>query len=87
MVDAGRGWNCTAYGPDLPMPDPCFFEAVQVCGSLDECRRRMKAERQRVFDRIQERAAAGDPAFTYLAAEFTSPEQLLNAEDEPAEGV
>jgi len=37
----------------------------------------MTEERQRVFGRIHELAAAGDEVSAFLAEEFTDPEQLL----------
>jgi hypothetical protein len=74
-----RDWCCSAYGPEVPVA--CFFEAQSACASLDECHRRMKAERQRVFHRINELAAGGDPFWANLEQEFPSPSGLLNADE------
>ena len=74
-------WDCGAYGPDLREQGAlCFVSGElgkRVCGSRDECRETMAAERLRVFRRINERAAQGDPDMAYLAEEFTDPSQLL----------
>lgn len=82
-----RGWFCEAYGGDVPsMTELCFVEAAAGrCPDRETCGAKMQAERQRVFDVIQTGAAAGDPDMAYLAGEFTSPDQLLNAEpdDDP----
>ena len=79
-------WTCEAYGPDgVDVGAVCFFTGQlhhRICGSQDECSRRMAAERQRVFDRIHEAAAAGDPTAAFLAGEFTSPDQLLGGGQE-----
>ena len=75
----GRGWFCVAYGPELP--ESCFFEqAGPACVDLGQCEQRMKVERQRVFRRMQELAAHGDPVWADLADEFASPEDLLDAD-------
>jgi hypothetical protein len=39
------------------------------------------AERQLVFSRVQDLAAAGDPAAIHLEAEITSPGQILDTEE------
>lgn len=81
-----RDWSCSAYGPGVPAL--CFFEqASSVCADLAECTARMGDERKRVFRRMQELAAHGDPVWADLADEFTSPEDLLDASpDERPEG-
>ncbi len=83
----GQDWDCTAYGPEGRSFGALCFRSGQLgaraCGSLAECEQVMEAERQRVYARIQEGAAAADPDMVYLAGEFTSPDQLLNA-DSPA---
>jgi hypothetical protein len=81
-----QAWDCEAYGPDLPKDlASCFFEKVRHCDSLAECSARLESERQRMFQRINELAAAGDPDFAFLEGEFTNPEQLLggDASEEP----
>ena len=75
-----RDWACTAYGPEVPAT--CFFqEAGETCTSLEQCQERMKGERQRVYRRMQELAAHGDPMWADISDEFTNPEGLLNADD------
>lgn len=86
-------WPCEAYGPEgLEHGARCFMAAgtgvlpafspgaARVCGSPAACHENMAAERQRVFQRIQELAAGGDPIGLELAEEFTSPEQLLGGD-------
>jgi len=74
-------FDCEAYGPapEMGVAALCFFAnpGSRVCAGPSVCHTRMTAERQRVFARIQEMAAAGDPDGAYLAGEFTSPDQLL----------
>jgi hypothetical protein len=75
-------WDCEAYGPPAGIGYAlCFFAepGERECASVAVCHSRMAAERLRVFNRIQEMAAAGDPDAVYLAGEFSSSEQLLNA--------
>ncbi|HWD80118.1 MAG TPA: hypothetical protein VG497_14580 [Kribbella sp.] len=86
MTAAGgpaKGWDCDAYGPDLPpgLGDLCFYDQIERCTSEAQCHLRMAGERQRVFRRINELAAAGDPTGEFLAGEFTNPSQLLGADD------
>lgn len=76
-------WDCDAYGPDQKAAGArCFFagRGNRLCCTQDECRTRMAAERERLFARIHELAADGDPTWTYLAGEITRPEQLLGGE-------
>lgn len=73
-------FDCEAYGPDVaPLGVLCFFAGTgaRACSSAAVCHQAMAAERERVFARIGELAATGDPDFTYLAGEFTDPRQLL----------
>lgn len=74
-------WDCDAYGPEArEFGALCFFTGEpgpRVCPSLAVCREAMTAERQRVFSRISELAAAGDPVAAYLAEEFPRPEMIL----------
>jgi hypothetical protein len=85
-------WDCDAYGPEGTLAGAlCFFAGglgTRVCTSPEECREKMATERQRLWQRIQDRAARGDPDMVHLAAEFTGPEQLLGGEqaDEDASG-
>jgi hypothetical protein len=85
----GADWWCEAYGPPpeeaggMRWPR-CWLSAREgrVCSSREACAEVMTGERQRVFRRIQETAAAGDEAGRFLAETFTNPDQLLNADDE-----
>jgi hypothetical protein len=80
MTGPGAPWGCDAYGPEgREVGALCFFAASgqRTCASLTVCRERMTAERQRVWQRIQEGAARGEPDMVYLASEFTAAEQLL----------
>lgn len=81
MTETADSFDCEAYGPDgREVGALCFFAGelhARVCISPAECHDAMAAERQRVFRRIRERAAEGDPDMAYLAEVFTSPEQLL----------
>jgi hypothetical protein len=87
-------WDCEAYGPEAAAHGArCFFAELgeRVCTSLAGCREAMAAERRRVWSRIQEMAAQGDPAGEFLAEAFSGPEQLLGggtgtAEDRGEEG-
>jgi hypothetical protein len=78
------GWDCSAYGPGAAEVGALCFLAGdrRVCADLGECKRVMTSERQRVFARISELAAAGDQVAIYIAAEFTHPDQLLNPASE-----
>lgn len=83
----GTDWPCAAYGPDgLAHGARCFRAGEpgqRICASRAECKEAMASERQRVFRRINELAAGGDPDFAALDAEFASPDELLNADDDP----
>lgn len=73
-------WACPAYGADgAAVGAICFFADLheRSCTSEAVCHGRLAVERRRVFRRITEMAAAGDPVGEYLAAEFTSPDHLL----------
>jgi hypothetical protein len=53
-----------AYGPDAPPAAVCFVGGDRrVCGDPGTCSATMHAERQRVYRRISELAAAGVPGF------------------------
>jgi hypothetical protein len=82
-------FNCAAYGPEgREVGALCFVSGdrgKRVCASLIECHVVMAAERQRVFRRIRELAAAGDPVCVELAREFTDPGQLLGGDDSTGE--
>jgi hypothetical protein len=76
----GRMWACEAYGDEgESFGALCFVAAAgeRSCASLAECREVIAAERQRVFQRINELAANGDPDAAYLADEFPDPGKLL----------
>jgi hypothetical protein len=72
-------WACHAYG-EGPCAHLCFFIAAgRTCDTEQECDTRMVAERQRLYQRIQENHAADpdNPNWAHLVAEITSPEELL----------
>jgi hypothetical protein len=80
MADHVAEWDCEAYGPEVRHVGAlCFFAELhdRVCSSPEECTAKMAGERQRVFRRINELSAAGNPAAAYLEAEFKHPDQLL----------
>ncbi|WP_280396017.1 hypothetical protein [Nocardia brasiliensis] len=73
-------WYCEAYGPELAeIGVVCFFVEARghACNGSDECGRLMAARRQQLFQRVNELAALGDEAGTYLAEQITHPEQVL----------
>lgn len=86
-------WWCEAYGPP-PEGDRqaaegawprCFLESEPVqrrCPDPAACSATMAVERVRVHARIHELAADGDPVAELLAADFPTPDGLLNARDE-----
>src|ERR1700737_1406011 len=81
MAAMADDFDCEAYGPEgREVGALCFFAGelgARVCASQDECRDAMTAERRRVFRRINEMAAHGDPAAVDLAETFTYPARLL----------
>lgn len=83
---AAGGWDCEAYGPKgTEIGALCFIAGElgeRVCRTAGECSDQTGSERRRVFRRINELAAAGDPDFAYLAGQFTSPDQLLGGAGE-----
>ena len=74
-------WACDAYGAEGgEVGAMCFGSPTtgeRVCESLAECMAFMATERQRVFRRVSERAAAGDPVAEMLEAEFAGPDEIL----------
>jgi hypothetical protein len=83
-------WDCEAYGPKgREVGATCFFapSGQRTCASLTVCHERMSAERQRVWQHIQDGAARGDPDMVYLASEFTAAEQLLGGGVIPEDGT
>jgi len=79
-VTARGSWSCHAYG-EGPCAHLCFFASSgRLCVSEQECDDRVAAERVRLFDLIQQRARQNpcDASWAALAAEFTSPDLLLN---------
>lgn len=80
---AAEDWPCEAYGPEgLEHGARCFFADQQdrSCVDPEDCRAHLTFERRRVYRAIQELAADGDPVAAMLAAEFTSPNQLLGGD-------
>ena len=82
---AAGDWSCEAYGDDGRAVGALCFRAadlgVRVCGSPGECAGVMAAERQRVFRRLNELAASGDPIAADLAEDFPGPGHLLGGPD------
>lgn len=78
---AAAAWDCGAYGAEgREVGALCFFSpelGERDCRSADQCAERMTGERQRVYGRIGEMAAAGDPTGEFLAEAFGSPDDLL----------
>lgn len=75
-------WPCEAYGPDPEVVEAgaiCFIGDLgkRVCESPRQCHEVMATERARVFTRINELAADGDPTAAYLAEQFGTPQNLL----------
>ena len=74
-------WNCEAYGPEGATHGALCFIAgdlgKRVCTSPDVCHEVMTDERRRVYGRISELAAHGDPVGKDLAETFGSPDQIL----------
>lgn len=82
-------WSCEAYGQEgNELGALCFIAGDlgrRVCESPKACHAAMTQERQRVFDRINEMAADGDPTAVYLAGEFGSPEEILGGDESTAD--
>lgn len=78
-------FDCEAYGPEAAEAGAlCFVPGalgVRVCLTREICTLTMARSRRRLFQRIQELAAAGDETAAYLAEEFTGPEQLLGGSE------
>jgi hypothetical protein len=57
----------------------CFVSSLfsRSCLNLVVCKIEMTAGRQAVYQRICERAAAGDPTFAALAEVITSPDAIF----------
>jgi hypothetical protein len=86
MSTTGTEWDCEAYGPEPAKIGAVCFRSGElgkrVCADPGECHTAMTAERQRVYGRISELAAAGTPWAADLAETFARPGQLLGGEDE-----
>jgi hypothetical protein len=80
-------FECEAYGDGgREVGAVCFIagpEQVRVCPTIEACHLVMTSQRQQLYDRIQELAAAGDETAIYLAGEFSSPGQMLGGPDAP----
>lgn len=69
-------WACVAYGRVPAFA--CFFSEVgRVCRSDQECETSIAAERQRVWRKIEEGAAAGDPYMVAMSKEITGPDDIF----------
>jgi len=80
-------WYCQAYGPEpAKIGALCFLArelGQRVCGSPDECKAVMTAERQRIYRRVNELAACSDdPTWADLAETFGTPERILGGEED-----
>ncbi len=78
MSGAGE-WDCEGQPPGgSAIGALCFIAelGVRVCDSPAACARAMTAARQRLYARISELAAAGDPVGAYLEQEFPGPPAL-----------
>ncbi|MER5608266.1 hypothetical protein AB0F93_03415 [Micromonospora tulbaghiae] len=88
MTDAAAAndsWDCPAYGPGGKGIGAICFVAEpghRACRTEQECGQALTRVRQRVYRRMNERAAAGDPTFAYLADQFGSPTEILGGPDE-----
>jgi hypothetical protein len=84
VLDAAP-FDCEAYGAEGAAHGALCFVAgevgARVCANFRQCAATMRAARQQLFDRIQQRAATGDPIGVALAEQFTRPEQLLGGDD------
>lgn len=81
---SAEGWPCEAYGVlGLQVGARCFIAAqlhTRDCTGPAECAAIMQDARRKLFRRLQELAATGDPVAVALAAEFSDPSQLLGGE-------
>jgi len=79
-------WDCGAYGPEGRAAGALCFVAgepgTRACASPAACRQVLSAERQRMFSRISELAAQGDPDAACLAEAFPRPGMLLGGDDD-----
>ena len=85
MGNKKRRWHCEAYGPELDEIRPehaphCFWDEIDPCQVQVQCRVRMHFERERVYQRLVELAAAGDDTAKFLLDDVHGPEDLLSVE-------
>lgn len=81
-VGPGKDWHCVAYGEDGG--SWCFMQEVgPPCAALSICTELMAVERQRVWQKIQEGAATGDPDMKYLDENISGPDELLGGSNTP----
>ncbi|WP_306358661.1 MULTISPECIES: hypothetical protein [unclassified Nocardia] len=81
-------WHCEAYGPEAAAAGALCFVAdlhERVCRDQQQCHQTVAAERARIFQRINERAADGDPVMRYLAEELARPDQILGGDSDTSE--
>lgn len=79
-------WDCEAYGPEATaqLGPMCFFALSDPCHSETECKTRLIAERQRVFNRMRELAGSDGPdaeAYRMVLEGISRPDQLLGGPD------
>lgn len=75
-------WPCEAYGFERgeQVGAWCFIAGqlhARVCGTPADCAAAMTLQRQRIFRRMHELAAAGDPVWADLSNDFTNPDQIF----------
>lgn len=83
---AGSGWECEAYGDGASaFGARCFMAPVgeRFCDAPDTCHEVVAIARLEIWQRMQARAAEGDPVFVELAREFTSPDQIMSSREAP----
>lgn len=88
---AGRevpDWPCRAYGDDPAVTELgawCFVAELFTRTCMDRlvCALEVNAAGQRIYRRISELAATGNPTSEYLAEIFTSPDVIFGGDSEP----
>ena len=77
-------WACEAYGRSaLQYGMLCFFAATdaRTCATHAQCHAMMNMERERVWRRLHELAAAGDEDWADVLGDLDGPQDLLRASD------
>lgn len=79
----GPDWPCEAYGAGgLEVGARCFVADLgdRLCLSRAECGEIVAESRARLFARINELAAQGDPTGIFLAREFPTPQEIFKGD-------